>query len=176
MEKNKLKIPKNKYKNGGVTYTVSLLKQNDGPVAASAQISQEEGSEEGEPTCPYTYDLEIVNRNGFGMGANRTGDTGNWAYIRNVKKDGVSVVLTQEIAEEVLSFAYRGTEPSEAEISKHNQTSKVASASAVVPKVRWFGGVQIDVTLNTGASNQITKIVGYNSDGTEFGSFIVWID
>lgn len=168
-------IPKNQYKNGGVTYTVSL-KKNDGTVAASAQISQEEGSEEGEPTCPYTYDLEIVNRNGFGMGANRTGDTGNWAFIRNVKKDGVSVVLTQEIAEEVLSFAYRGTEPSEAEISKHNQTSKVASASAVVPKVRWFGGVQIDVTLNTGASNQITKIVGYNSDGTEFGSFIVWID
>lgn len=168
-------IPKNQYKNGGVTYTVSL-KKNDGTVAASAQISQEEGNEEGEPTCPYTYDLEIVNRNGFGMGANRTGDTGNWAFIRNVKKDGVSVVLTQEIAEEVLSFAYRGTEPSEAEISKHNQTSKVASASAVVPKVRWFGGVQIDVTLNTGASNQITKIVGYNSDGTEFGSFIVWID
>ena len=170
-----VEIPENKYKNGGVTYTVSL-KKNDGTVAASAQISQEEGSEEGEPTCPYTYDLEIVNRNGFGMGANRTGDTGNWAFIRNVKKDGVSVVLTQEIAEEVLSFAYRGTEPSEAEISKHNQTSKVASASAVVPKVRWFGGVQIDVTLNTGASNQITKIVGYNSDGTEFGSFIVWID
>lgn len=168
-------IPENKYKNGGVTYTVSL-KKNDGTVAASAQISQEEGNEEGEPTCPYTYDLEIVNRNGFGMGPNRTGDTGNWAFIRNVKKDGVSVVLTQEIAEEVLSFAYRGTEPSEAEISKHNQTSKVASASAVVPKVRWFGGVQIDVTLNTGASNQITKIVGYNSDGTEFGSFIVWID
>ena len=168
-------IPENKYKNGGVTYTVSL-KKNDDTVAASAQISQEEGSEEGEPTCPYTYDLEIVNRNGFGMGANRTGDTGNWAFIRNVKKDGVLVVLTQEIAEEVLSFAYRGTEPSEAEISKHNQTSKVASASAVVPKVRWFGGVQIDVTLNTGASKQITKIVGYNSDGTEFGSFIVWID
>ena len=168
-------IPENKYKNGGVTYTISL-KKNDGTVAASAQISQEEGNEEGEPTCPYTYDLEIVNRNGFGMGPNRTGDTGNWAFIRNVKKDGVSVVLTQEIAEEVLSFAYRGTEPSEAEISKHNQTSKVASASAVVPKVRWFGGVQIDVTLNTGASNQITKIVGYNSDGTEFGSFIVWID
>lgn len=168
-------IPKNPYNNGGITYTVSLMKK-DCSVAASAQISQEEGSEEGEPTCPYTYDLEIVNRNGFGMGANRTGDTGNWAFIRNVKKDGVSVVLTQEIAEEVLSFAYRGTEPSEAEISKHNQTSKVASASAVVPKVRWFGGVQIDVTLNTGASNQITKIVGYNSDGTEFGSFIVWID
>ena len=170
-----VEIPENKYKNGGVTYTVSL-KKNDGTVAASAQISQEEGSEEGEPTCPYTYDLEIVNRNGFGMGANRTGDTGNYAFIRNVKKDGVSVVLTQEIAEEVLSFAYRGTEPSEAEISEHKQTSKVASASAVVPKVRWFGGVQIDVTLNTGASNQITKIVGYNSDGTEFGSFIVWID
>ena len=168
-------IPKNKYKNGGVTYTVSL-KKNDGTVAASAQISQEKGSEEGEPTCPYTYDLEIVNRNGFGMGANITDSKSNYAFIRNVKKDDVSVVLTQEIAEEVLSFAYRGTEPSEAEISEHKQTSKVASASAVVPKVRWFGGVQIDVTLNTGASNQITKIVGYNSDGTEFGSFIVWIN
>lgn len=170
-------IPENKYKNGGVEYTLSLNK-SDGSVAASVVIKQKEGTEEGEPTCPYTYELQIVKNDGegFGMGANLTGDHGNWAFIRNIKKDGVTVTLTQEIAEEVLAFAYRGMEPSDSEKAQHNQTSKVASASAVVPVVRWFGGVQIDVTLNTGASNQITKIVGYNSDGTEFGSFFVWID
>lgn len=170
-------IPENKYKNGGVEYALSL-KKSDGTVAASVIIKQEEGTEEGEPTCPYTYELQIVKNDGegFGMGANLTGDHGNWAFIRNIKKDGVTVTLTQEIAEEVLAFAYRGMEPSDSEKAQHNQTSKVASASAVVPVVRWFGGVQIDVTLNTGASNQITKIVGYNSDGTEFGSFFVWID
>ena len=52
----------------------------------------------------------------------------------------------------------------------------MSSATAVQPYVRWFGGTQIDVALNTGASGQITKIVAYKPDGTEFGSFIVWID
>lgn len=167
-------VPANPYKNGGVTYTVKLV--SDGVVRASMTVSQEEGAEEGSASCIYTYDLEIVNKNGFGYPANQTDNNANWAFIRNVKKDGVFVELTQEIAEEVLAFAYRGTEPTEEEKAAHNQSAKQSSATAVEPRVRWFGGVQIDVALNSGASGQITKIVGYNPDGTEFGSFIVWID
>ena len=44
----------------------------------------------------------------------------------------------------------------------------MSSATAVQPYVRWFGGTQIDIALNTGAGGQITKIVAYNPDGTEF--------
>lgn len=169
-----LTVPENKYKNGGVTYTITV--KTSSATVATATINQAEGTEEGTATCQYTYDLEIVNANGFGFPANQTNHQGNYAFIKNIKKDGVIVTLTQEIAEEVLAFAYRGVEPTDEEKAAKGQSSKVSSATAVQPYVRWFGGTQIDVALNTGASGQITKIVAYNPDGTEFGSFIVWVD
>lgn len=168
-------VPENKYKNGGVTYTLTV-KTSSGTTLATATINQAEGTEEGTATCQYTYDLEIVNANGFGFPANQTNHQGNYAFIRNIKKDNVTVELTQEIAEEVLAFAYRGVEPTDEEKAAKGQSSKVSSATAVQPYVRWFGGTQIDVALNSGASGQITKIVAYNPDGTEYGSFLVWID
>ena len=171
----KLTVPENKYKNGGVTYTLSV-KSNSSTLLASATFNQAEGTEEGVAACAYTYDLQIVNSDGFGFPANQTGHQGNYAFIRNIKKDGIAVTLTQEIAEEVLAYAYRGVEPTDEEKAAKNQSSKTSSATAVQPYVRWFGGTQIDVALNSGASGQITKIVAYNPDGTEFGSFIVWID
>ena len=171
----KLTIPENKYKNGGVTYTLSV-KSSSSTLLTSTTFNQAEGTEEGVAACAYTYDLQIVNSNGFGFRANQTGDQGNYAFIRNIKKDGIAVTLTQEIANEVLAYAYRGVEPTDEEKAAKGQSSKTSSATAVQPYVRWFGGTQIDVALNSGASGQITKIVAYKPDGTEFGSFIVWID
>ena len=170
-----LTVPENKYKNGGITYTLSVKSSSD-TVLASATFTQAEGTEEGTVTCQYTYDLEIVDPKGFGFPANQTGHQGNYAFIRNIKKDGKAVTLTQEIADELLAFAFRGVAPTDEEKAAKGQSTKVSSATAVQPYVRWFGGTQIDIALNTGAGGQITKIVAYNPDGTEFGSFMVWID
>lgn len=166
-------VPENPYKNGGVTYTITV-KSTTG-VVATTTVQQAEGEDESVPTCAYTYDLEIVNK-AFGYPAHQTDNNANWAYIRNVKKDGVTVEITQEIADEVLAFAYRTVAPTDEEKAAVNQSGKTSTNTGVTPRVRWFGGVQIDVALDSGESGEITKVEAYNSDGSFFGSFITWID
>lgn len=170
-------VPANPYKNGGKEYTVTV--KHDGNTLATVTVNQEEGTEEGEEelTCPYTYDIENVGgwNRGFGFTPNKQ-DTGNWGFIKNVKLDGVSVTLTEEIANEVMSFAFRSTAPTQEEIEQYNMTSKTPSADAIKFYVRWFGGVQIDASIISGESGQITKVTGYNSDGSIAGYYMIWTD
>lgn len=172
-----MNIPANPYKNGGKEYTITI--KHDGNTLAAAAVSQAEGEEETEEvlTCPYTYDIEPVGGwdRGFGFAPNKQ-DAGNWGFIRNVKLDGVLVTLTEEIANEVMSFAFRSTAPTQEEIEQYSMTSKTPSADAVKFYVRWFGGVQIDASIITGESGQITKVTGYNSDGSVAGYYMIWTD
>lgn len=83
-------IPKNPYNNGGITYTVSL-KKNDGSVAAKVEIAQATG--EGEAVTPsHTFEYTIFNNvpdgskdRGFGKAA---GSVGDYYRIENVTIDG----------------------------------------------------------------------------------------
>lgn len=148
-----------------------------GAAIASAAFTQEAG-EGGEEQFPYTYELSTAGPgwgSGWGFPAN-TVHEGNYAFIRNVKLNGELVTLTDEIAETVVAYAFRSTAPTDEEKSAVGQAAKTASDTGAVARVRWFGGVQIDVAFRTGASQSITKVTGYSPDGAELGSWMIWID
>lgn len=154
---------------------ITLTLKHNTTVLATTEFTQEAG--EGGAACAYTYDLEIVNKNGFGYPAVKTGD-GNWAYIRNIARDGKRIdPITEDIANEVLPFAYRAEIPTDEDLKAINApTNKKGSVTAMTLRVRWCGGTQVDVTIDSNEGGCITKFVAYNPDGTEFGHFIVWTD
>lgn len=99
-------IPKNQYKNGGVTYTVSL-KKNDGTVAASAEISQEEGSEEPSGDV-YTYTIAwAAHADGGVIGFPTSFDDGG-VYFRfnEIKKNGEPVEITDDVINAIIAIAF----------------------------------------------------------------------
>ena len=154
---------------------ITLTLKYNTTVLATTEFTQEAG--EGGAACAYTYDLEIVNKNGFGYPAVKTGD-GNWAYIRNIARDGKRIdPITEDIANEVLPFAYRAEIPTDEDLKAINApTNKKGSVTAMTLRVRWCGGTQVDVTIDSNEGGCITKFVAYNPDGTVFGQFIVWTD
>ena len=154
---------------------ITLTLKHNTTVLATTEFTQEAG--EGGAACAYTYDLGIVNKNGFGYPAVKTGD-GNWAYIRNIARDGKRIdPITEDIANEVLPFAYRAEIPTDEDLKAINApTNKKGSITAMTLRVRWCGGTQVDVTIDSNEGGCITKFVAYNPDGTEFGHFIVWTD
>lgn len=154
---------------------ITLTLKYNTTILATTEFTQEAG--EGSAACAYTYDLEIVNKNGFGYGANVKGE-GNWAFIRNIARDGKIInPITEDIANEVLPFAYRAEIPTDEDLKAINApTNKKGSVTAMTLRVRWFGGTQVDVTIDSNEGGCITKFVAYNPDGTVFGQFIVWTD
>lgn len=154
---------------------ITLTLKHNNTVLATTEFTQEAG--EGGAACAYTYDLEIVNKNGFGYGANVKGE-GNYAFIRNIARDGKIInPITEDIANEVLPFAYRAEIPTDEELKAINApTNKKGSVTAMTLRVRWCGGTQVDVTIDSNEGGCITKFVAYNPDGTVFGHFIVWTD
>ncbi|MCI6112040.1 MAG: hypothetical protein MR690_00445, partial [Rikenellaceae bacterium] len=99
-------IPKNQYKNGGVTYTVSL-KKNDGTVAASAEISQEEGSEEPSGDV-YTYTIAwAAHADGGVIGFPTSFDDGGVYFrFKEIKKNGESVEITDDVINDIIAIAF----------------------------------------------------------------------
>lgn len=99
-------IPKNQYKNGGVTYTVSL-KKNDGTVAASAQISQEEGNEEPSGDV-YTYTIDFAAHADGGVIGFPTSfdDKGVYFRFKEIKKNGESVEITDDVINAIIAIAF----------------------------------------------------------------------
>lgn len=154
---------------------ITLTLKHNTTVLATTEFTQEAG--EGGAACAYTYDLEIVKKNGFGYGANVKGE-GNYAFIRNIARDGKIInPITEDIANEVLPFAYRVEIPTDEELKAINApTNKKGSVTAMTLRVRWCGGTQVDVTIDSNEGGCITKFVAYNPDGTVFGHFIVWTD
>lgn len=84
-----LTVPENKYKNGGVEYTITLKKGSE--TLATASVLQEEGTEEA-VTPSHTFSYEVFNNakdgskgTGFGKEA---GSKGDWYRIENIVIDG----------------------------------------------------------------------------------------
>ena len=100
-------IPENKYKNGGVTYTVSLKKKNDGTVAASAQISQKEGSEEASGDV-YTYTIDLAAHADGGVIGFPTSfdDGGVYFRFKEIKKNGEPVEITDDVINDIIAIAF----------------------------------------------------------------------
>ena len=85
-----LTVPENKYKNGGITYTLSV-KSSSGTLLDSANITQAEGTEES-GSASHTFSYTIFNNaengskaTGFGKAA---GSVGDWYRAENITIDG----------------------------------------------------------------------------------------
>lgn len=88
----KLTVPENKYKNGGVTYTLSV-KSSSSTLLTSTTFNQAEGTEEA-VTPSHTFSYTIYNNaedgskgTGFGKDA---GPIGDWYRIENIVIDGTT--------------------------------------------------------------------------------------
>lgn len=151
---------------------ITLTLKHNKTVLATTEFTQEGGA-----VCAYTYNLQMVNTNGFGYPAVKKGD-GVWAFIRNIARDGKQIdPINMDIANEVLPFAYRAEIPTDEELKAIKApTNKKGSVTAMTLRVLSAGGVEATITIDSNEGGCITKFVAYNPDGTEFGHFIVWTD
>lgn len=154
---------------------ITLTLKHNNTVLATTEFTQEAG--EGGAACAYTYNLQMVNTNGFGYPAVKKGD-GVWAFIRNIARDGKRIdPINMDIANEVLPFAYRAEIPTDEDLKAINAPmNKKGSVTAMTLRVLSAGGVEATITIDSNEGGCITKFVAYNPDGTEFGHFIVWTD
>ena len=167
-------IPENKYKNGGVTYTVSL-KKNDGTVAASFVITQEEGTEE-VTTVKYTYTLTKNNGNASGAiwGMNVNAKNGDDFTITDVKLNDQPVTLDEVSAAAVLAQAIKCLPEKPA--AGYDGYTVIDNGQIYINVVNFSGS-----TLNAGVATTdssmryITKLVWYDSDGTEAGNWFIFV-
>ena len=155
---------------------ITLTLKYNKTVLATTEFTQEAG--EGGAACAYTYDLQMVNTNGFGYPAVKKGD-GVYAFIRNIARDGKQIdPINMDIANEVLPFAYRAEIPTDEDLKAIDNApmNKKGSVTAMTLRVLSAGGVEATITIDSNEGGCITKFVAYNPDGTEFGHFIVWTD
>ena len=167
-------IPENKYKNGGVEYTLSL-KKSDGTVAASFVITQEEGTEE-VTTVKYTYTLTKNNGNASGAiwGMNVNAKNGDDFTITDVKLNDQPVTLDEVSAAAVLAQAIKCL-PEKPAAGYHDYT--VIDNGQIYINVVNFSGSTLNAGVATTDSSQryITKLVWYDSDGTEAGNWFIFV-
>ena len=166
-------IPENKYKNGGVTYTVSL-KKNDGTVAASAQISQEEGSEEPSGDV-YTYTIAWAHADGGVIGFPTSfDDKGVYFRFNEIKKNGESVDITDDVINAIIAIAFV---PSDDRPASGYDSYKYADAGQIYIKKNYTAIGQIEFGICTTADSK-----GYcctmnlmNADGTKNRSIFYFV-
>lgn len=162
-------IPENKYKNGGVEYTLSL-KKSDGTVAASFVITQEEG------TVKYTYTLTKNNGNASGAiwGMNENAKNGADFTITDVKLNDQPVTLDEVSAAAVLAQAIKCL-PEKPAAGYDGYT--VIDNGQIYINVVDFSGSTLNAGVATTDSSKgyITKLVWYDSDGTEAGNWFIFV-
>ena len=167
-------IPENKYKNGGVTYTVSL-KKNDGTVAASAEISQEEGSEEPSgDVYPYTI-AWAAHADGGVIGFPTSFDNGG-VYFRfnEIKKNGKPVEITDDVINAIIAIAFV---PSNDRPASGYDSYSYADAGQIYIKKNNTANGQIEFAICTTADSK-----GYcctmnlmNADGSKNRSIFYFV-
>ena len=166
-----LTVPENKYKNGGITYTLSV-KSSSGTLLASATFNQAEGA--GEP-AGNKYEYTIVKNNGNASGAAwgmpNTQKNGADFAIKDIKLNGEAVTLDAAMAEEVLNQAIKV----KAEKRDTDTTHEVMTANQFYMFVLNYNGNSLEAGLATkDAANYACKVVWYNSDGTEAGYWFIF--
>lgn len=154
---------------------ITLTLKHNTTVLATTEFVQEAG--EGGAVCAYTYNLEFPNADAnhyryFGMAPNFS-DGGHYMFIRNVKLNDKPVELTQKIAEEILAYAIRSEEPTTEELAKA-AAGRTPSATAVTAHVAGFSPSDIYVTIKTHDGMSVTRVAGYNNDGSLYGAFVIW--
>lgn len=173
------------YKNG--QRVKSTIIRQEGTTTGEEPENPGEGEGEGEGgDATYTYEVATAGPtwgSGWGFPAN-TVHEGNYAFIRNVTKNGTTIYFdganapanADEIAAEMVATAFKSSAPTDEEKAAFGMQAKTSSATAITARARWYGGTQIDVAFTTTDANSVTKVTGYDADGTELGYWIIWTD
>lgn len=169
-----LTVPENKYKNGGVEYTVTV--KWDGKTLATATVRQEEGAEE---NVKKQYAYKIYKRagngsgTGFGLPANQVG-MGNFVQIEEITLDGAAVDLTdasvvEEIVEQAVEFV------NDESYAYYPENSVFATREEITYSANVAGNSIILDFKTVNAKGKKTCFVWYNADGTEAGRWYLWV-
>lgn len=168
-----LTVPENKYKNGGVEYTVTV--KWDGKTLATATVRQEEGAEE---NVKKQYAYKIYKRagnesgTGFGLPANQEGK-GNYVQIEEITLDGAAVDLTdasvvEEIVEQAVEFI------DDESYASYPGGYVFATREEITYSANVAGNSIILDFKTVNANGKKTCFVWYNADGTEAGRWYLW--
>lgn len=100
-----LTVPENKYKNGGVTYTITV--KTSSATVATATFNQAEGTEEQKGnTYSYTITLGAHSDGGVIGFPTSFDDKGVYFRFSDVKVNGETVELTNDIVNELIAYAF----------------------------------------------------------------------
>lgn len=100
-----LTVPENKYKNGGVTYTITV--KTSSATVATATFNQAEGTEEQKGNT-YSYTITFgAHSDGEVIGFPTSfDDKGVYFRFSDVKVNGEAVELTNDIVNELIAYAF----------------------------------------------------------------------
>ncbi len=100
-----LTVPENKYKNGGVTYTITV--KTSSATVATATFNQAEGTEEQKGNT-YSYTITFGAHSDGGVIGFPTSFDDKGVYFRfsDVKVNGETVELTNDIVNELIAYAF----------------------------------------------------------------------
>ena len=167
-------VPENKYKNGGITYTLSV-KSSSGTLLASAIINQAEGTEEPAGNT-YSYTISFAAHSdggviGFPISFN---DGGVYFRFTDVKVNGESVELTEEILNDIIAKAFVISDDRPA---AGYDTYTYASAEQIYIKVANVSGSQIEFAPCTTADSKgyCCTVNLMKSDGTKDRSIFYFV-
>ena len=152
---------------------ISLVLKYNSVVLASTEFTQEAG--EG-GAAKYTYTL--VKNNGNASGAKWGMDTnkknGADFTIKDIKLEGVSVSITEEIAEEVIAQAFACL--SEKPDAGYDGYKTVDAGQIYLFAVNFNGSeMKVGVGTTEDSKGYITKLTWYDPDGTEGGHWFVFV-
>lgn len=169
-----LTVPENKYKNGGVTYTLTV-KNNSGTTLASATINQAEGTEEQKGNA-YSYTITLGAHTDGGVIGFPTSFDDKGVYFRfsDVKVNGETVELTDEIVNELIAYAFV---PSDDRPAEGYNSYNYVDAGQIYIKATVENSSQIAFAPCTTADSKgyCCTINLMNSDGTKNRSIFYFV-
>ena len=169
-----LTVPENKYKNGGVTYTLTV-KNNSGTTLATATIKQAEGTEEQKGNA-YSYTITLGAHSDGGVIGFPTSFDDKGVYFRfsDVKVNGETVELTDEIVNDLIAYAFV---PSDDRPAAGYDTYTYGNAGQIYIKATIENNNQIAFAPCTTADSKgyCCTINLMNSDGTKNRSIFYFV-
>ena len=178
-----LTVPENKYKNGGITYTLSV-KSSSGTLLASADINQAEGTEEsGSASHTFSYDIHNNAKNGSkdtGFG-NAAGSVGDWYRAENITIDGTKynpgqdmkdLCANEELINALIAQIFSFGEITSEDVQVPGTDPLTTNPESFVKLEAWSdGGAAVYFRIvflnqNTTGARRTFKIITKDEDGT----------
>ena len=178
-----LTVPENKYKNGGISYTLSV-KSSSGTLLASATINQAEGTEEsGSASHTFSYDIHNNAKNGSkdtGFG-NAAGSVGDWYRAENITIDGTKynpgqdmkdLCANEELINALIAQIFSFGEITSEDVQVPGTDPLTTNPESFVKLEAWSdGGAAVYFRIvflnqNTTGARRTFKIITKDEDGT----------